>query len=714
MRLFKVHTKTRVLADIESFYKNNKNTKVIALAGNPNVGKSTVFNALTGLHQHTGNWTGKTVSSAAGFCKIDNNTYKLVDIPGTYSLIPHSAEEEVSRDFICFGSPDAVIVVCDATVLERNLNLVLQILEVTENVVVCVNLLDEARSKGVSVDLDKLSRILGVPVVGTVARDKKTLGNLLSAVGEVINGVPRIKLKPAVLYPNEIENAISIVSPAVSKLTDKIDSRWLSLKLIDGDNSLLLECEKKWGIDLIDNENIKNAVITANGYLKKCGLGGEKYKDKIVASIMQRAEEIASKTVTYKTYKYSDRDRKIDKILTGKFTAYPVMLLMLAAIFWITVAGANYPSELLSDLFSQGQKYLVKLLVFLKFPPFLKGLIADGIYKVLTWVISVMLPPMAIFFPLFTLLEDLGYLPRVAFNLDKPFKKCNACGKQALTMCMGLGCNAVGVVGCRIIDSPRERLLAVLTNSFVPCNGRFPAIISLITIFFIGAAGGLFSSVMSAILLLAVIVLGVFTTFAVTFLLSKTLLKGVPSSFVLELPSFRKPQIGKVLIRSILDRTLFVLGRAAVVAAPAGALIWIMANFRIDGISLLNLTADFLEPIGSFLGLDGVILLGFILGFPANEIVIPIIIMTYMASGNMVDITDLSLMRELFAANGWTAVTALCTVLFSLFHWPCSTTLMTVKKETGSIKWTLLAAVLPTVVGATLCIIVNLLSKIFM
>ena len=345
-------------------------------------------------------------------------------------------------------------------------------------------------------------------------------------------------------------------------------------------------------------------------------------------------------------------------------------------------------------------------------PAPLTGALMDGVYRVLTWVVSVMLPPMAIFFPLFTLLEDFGYLPRVAFNLDHSFQKAGACGKQALTMCMGFGCNAAGVTGCRIIDSPRERLIAAVTNNFVPCNGRFPTIISIISMFFLGSIAAPLDSVLSAVLLALLIALAVGITFAVSRLLSKTILKGIPSSFTLELPPYRRPQIGKVIIRSIFDRTLFVLGRAAAVAAPAGLLIWLTANIYIGGESIFAHCAGFLDPAARLFGMDGIILLAFILGFPANETVLPIILMGYLATGTLTELGSTEVMRELLTANGWTWVTAVCVILFSLFHWPCSTTCITIKKETGSLKWALLSVALPTAVGLAICFIVNQTSNI--
>lgn len=691
--------------------KRSENDKVIALAGNPNVGKSTVFNALTGLNQHTGNWPGKTVANAQGYCATAKHGCVFVDIPGTYSLMAHSAEEEVARNFICFGKPDAVVVVCDATALERNLNLVLQTMEVSDRVVVCVNLMDEAARKGISIDLKKLSRILGVPVVGTSARKKKTLSALLDAVDSALEKESKLDFK--IDYPDAVEKAVNIVEKETRlAVKDRRRAKWLALKLLENDPSLTKELTALAGDEFLNSPALFSARSQAEELLFENGITTDKLKDIIVSSAVEYAERIADETVTFKNQKYAAFDRKLDRFLTGKLTGYAVMIVLLAFVFWLTVTGANYPSEILSSFFGKIEIRLDELFVRLNSPDWLRGALVSGVWRVLSWVVSVMLPPMAIFFPLFTLLEDSGYLPRIAYNLDRPFKKCNACGKQALTVCMGFGCNAAGIVGCRIIDSKRERLLAILTNNFVPCNGRFPLLISVITMFFIGTSSGVVPSLLAAALLTGAIVLSLAVSMLVTKLLSLTVLKGVPSSYTLELPPYRKPQIGKVIVRSIFDRTLFVLGRAAAVAAPAGLIIWITANVFINGQSLLSLMSSALDPIGRFMGLDGVILVAFILGFPANETVIPLMIMAYAASGTLTDQTGLAETLNLFVANGWTPVTAVNVILFSLMHWPCSTTLITIKKETGSIKWTILSVIIPTVCGAALCIAVNLLSKL--
>ncbi len=688
--------------------KKSESDLVVALAGNPNVGKSTVFNALTGMNQHTGNWPGKTVANAQGSFSGKSRRYTLVDLPGTYSLTAHSAEEEIARNFICFAKPDIVAVVCDATCLERSMNLVLQTLEITENVIVLINLMDEAKRKGISINEKRLSERLGVPVVGVSARKKKSLAPFIDAIEKMPCGGKTFRVE----YPQTIEKAVAAVEPTVRKFAEgKINSRWLSLRLLDPDNSLEKEISGCLGGRFLDSPELRLALSKAKAVLDRSGTDCEKIGDEIASALVASAEKICLGAV--KGGKdYSKLDRRIDRILTSPLTGYPVMLLMLAIIFWLTIVGANYPSELLSGALFGLQDKLSELFMSLNAPQWLHDSLVLGVYRVLAWVVSVMLPPMAIFFPLFTLLEDSGFLPRIAYNLDKPFRLCSACGKQALTMCMGFGCNAAGVIGCRIIDSPRERLLAVMTNSLVPCNGRFPALISIISMFFIASAGGAFSSFLSAATLTGVIALSVAMTFAATKLLSKTILKGVPSSFTLELPPYRKPQFVKTIVRSVFDRTLFVLGRAAAVAAPAGLVIWAAANIRIGDISLLGRFSDLLDPFARLMGLDGVILAAFILGFPANEIVIPIILMSYSALGTLPEIGNASDILLILTENGWTDSTAICFILFSLMHWPCSTTVITIKKETGSLKYTLLAAALPTAMGVASCMIINGLLKI--
>jgi len=691
--------------------KEKESDTVIALGGNPNVGKSTVFNELTGMNQHTGNWPGKTVANAQGTHTYQGQDYILVDLPGTYSLMAHSTEEEIARDFLLFGGADAAVIVCDATCLERNLNLVLQTMEITSNVVVCVNLMDEAKKKGIEIDIPVLEEQLGVPVVGTSARSGKGLKELMKRVRQVTTGEYTPKPR-AVRYPQALEKAIAVLEPVLNQeLGDSLNNRWLSVRLMDQDPTLLSGIREHLQCDLLENNVVVKALDEAKYILDQAHIQEEVFQDRVVSCIVLAAEEVCMETVPCARCVANDRDRKLDKLLTSRLTGIPIMLLLLCVVFWITITGSNLPSEILADGLFWVQDRLTDFFVWAGVPMVLHDILVLGVYRVLAWVVSVMLPPMAIFFPLFTLLEDFGYLPRVAFNLDHQFSKAKACGKQALTMCMGFGCNAAGVVGCRIIDSPRERLIAILTNNFVPCNGRFPTLIAIISMFFVGSFTGVFDTAISTLILAGTIVLGVLLTFLISRFLSETLLRGEPSSFTLELPPYRTPQIGRVLVRSLLDRTLFVLGRAVSVAAPAGLVIWVMANITVGDMSILAHCSGFLDPFAKLLGMDGVILLAFILGFPANEIVVPIIIMAYMSTNTILEMDSLTELKELLVANGWTWVTAVSTMLFCLIHWPCSTTCLTIKKETGSWKWTGLSILLPTIVGILVCFVFTIVVR---
>lgn len=664
----------------------------VVLAGNPNVGKSTVFNALTGMRQHTGNWTGKTVETAVGKTSFEGGTVSLYDVPGTYSLLSASDDERAAENEICFGKKDCVVVVCDAGCLERNLNLVLQIIEARKSVAVCVNMLDEAKKKGITPDVEKLSALLGVPVVGLSARKNKNWAPLLSAAKKACENKDAL----TVTYPEKAEKYISKLAKALEEnFRLSVGYRFAARRLLEEDSDFSERLAFESGGDVL------GLAAEISEEMKSDGIFPSDLGETATTAIFDAAREIADKTLTFSEPEYIKKQAKIDSVITSKKLAVPLMLLLLSAVLFVTVKGANYPSELLSDfLLGLEEPFYAVLSSFL--PTVFCEAVVFGVYRVLAWVVAVMLPPMAIFFPLFTLLEDLGYLPRLAFNLDNCFSKCGACGKQALTMCMGFGCNAVGVTGCRIISSRREKLIAILTNSFVPCNGRFPMLISLITMYIASS-----SSLLSSAALTVTVAAGVFMTFLASKFLSSTLLRGEPSSFILELPPFRMPQIGKTLVRSVFDRTLFVLSRAVSVAAPSGLVIWLLSNVALGGSSLLSYMTGFLDPFARFFGLDGVILTAFILGFPANEIVFPIIVAAYLAEGRLTEITELSAFKALLCANGWTLKTALCTLSFALFHWPCSTTLLTVKKETGSLKYTALAAALPTAVGLCLCFVIN-------
>ena len=689
-----------------------KANKTIALAGNPNVGKSTVFNALTGMHQHTGNWAGKTVGNAFGSYRFENRQYTLVDLPGTYSLFAHSKEEEFAGEYITAGKCDAVAVVCDATCLARSLHLVLQIAERTPNVLVCVNLMDEAKRHGLEIDLEELSLRLSLPVVGLSARSGKGLSEFRASAAEICK-TPREEAF-YVEYPAAVEASILQLEGIFAGSAEKLplSARALALELLQDETGTVQLCRKHFGTDLYAHPQTVAAVARVFAELREKGFDKIRLEDTFSGSIDRAAKDIADSAVTESPQKRKRVQDALDRLFLERKTGVPIMLLLLLLVFWITIVGANYPSEALSALLFRIQDYLLLFCDKIGVSPWLRDMLVLGMYRVLAWVVAVMLPPMAIFFPLFTLLEDFGYLPRVAFHLDHQFRKADTCGKQALTMCMGFGCNAVGVTGCRIIDSPRERLVAMLTNSLVPCNGRFPTLISIITMFFLGAASGFAASALSSLLLTVTIVFSVFCTFAISKFLTTTVLRGVPSAFTLELPPYRRPQVLKVIVRSVFDRTLFVLGRAVSVAAPAGLVIWLFANLHIGDNTLLQICADFLDPFARLLGFDGVVLLAFILGMPANEIVFPIIIMAYMSSGSILEFDTLQELRTLLVANGWTTATAISVMLFSLLHWPCATTLLTIKKETKSVKWTLVSLVLPTAVGICTCMAFNGIVKL--
>lgn len=705
---------------------------VVALAGNPNTGKSTIFNALTGLRQHTGNWTGKTVARSEGSYQFHDRKYKVIDLPGTYSLISSSLDEEIARNFVLFGKPDVTVIVVDATRLERNLNLVLQMLEISSRAIVCINLVDEAKKKGLRIDTKQISRDLGIPVIPTVARDQQGIYDLLNAIEKIALSEEPINARTTLAYSSEISSPIDQLETKIKSAYPELpNAKWLATRLLDEDESLYkalqngeliatssADADASKSKLIAGGKEIISTAITLKGQLP------EDFHDKLIERTFQEAEQIAEKAIVKVGEKRSfNLDLFLDKIFISPIFGYPVMFLLFAFMFWLTIAGANVPSALLFDLLVGKMHPLLKEgAEFLQFPWWLSGFLVDGMYLATAWVISVMLPPMAIFFPMFTLLEDFGYLPRVAFNMDNLFKKAGAHGKQVMTMMMGFGCNAAGVVATRIIDSPRERLIAIITNNFAICNGRWPTQILIATIFIGSLVPAHIAGMVSAMAVVGIAILGVVLTFVVSWGLSNTVLKGKPSVFSLELPPYRIPKFWQVVYTSIIDRTMFVLWRAIVFALPAGAAIWLISNINIAGEPIAAHMINFLDPVGWFLGLNGIILVAYIVAIPANEIVIPTVLMLIVlmtgaqgytdGAGVIFETDSIDSLASILKAGGFTLLTAVNLMLFSLIHNPCSTTIFTIFKETKSAKWTAVSTFLPIVLGVIITASIALIWRL--
>lgn len=666
---------------------------IVGLCGNPNVGKSTLFNRLTGLRQHTGNWPGKTVGSAVG----NWGDAELVDTPGSYSLRARSAEEGLTRDYILFSRADRLVFITDATNLQRSLLLALQVLELRGDLVLCVNLMDEARRRGIRVDTEKISARLGIPVVPMNAASGEGVGELEAALRLPVGRARPLKLAPAV------QDALAPLAVYLSG--QPLSPLWLARTLVSGDEDLCAALRQHMCLDPARDSELARLITEARAELAESGYKEEQLEDEATAALAAWAFSVCDGAVRKESRVVTSR---ADRLLTHPVWGTAVMLGLLSFLLWLTIRAANVPSEFLCRvLFSFGERMRSWFLTC-GVSERLTSALCDGLWRTTAWVVGVMLPPMAIFFPLFTLLEDTGYLPRVAFNMDGAFSRCGACGKQGLCMLMGLGCNAVGVTGSRIIDSQRERLLAQLTNALIPCNGRFPLMLVLVTVFF-GGRG----TYVPALLLTGLVLLGVCLTFLLSYILSVTVLRGAASSFALELPPYRKPQWGSVILRSIPERTLKVLGRAVCVAAPAGLLIWMLANTHVGETSLLQWGRGILEKPGRLLCMDGAILLGFLLALPANEIALPAMLLIYSGGTMLESYASHAQLHGVLLANGWDGFTAAAVLLFSLCHWPCATTLLTIRKESGSRGWMILAAILPTLCGVLLCGMVALCRRFF-
>ncbi|KZZ83280.1 MULTISPECIES: nucleoside recognition domain-containing protein [Bacillaceae] len=436
-------------------------------------------------------------------------------------------------------------------------------------------------------------------------------------------------------------------------------------------------------------------------------------RDEIVQSLHEKSKELCARTVTFSKTKEDVRTEKLDAVLTSPIFGFPIMLIMLGAVFYLTIAGANVPSSMLGEFFSWIEGYLTIFFQWMGAPEWLYGILVLGLFRGTTWVISVMLPPMAIFFPVFALLENFGYLPRVAFNMDRIFKQVGAHGKQSLTMAMGFGCNAAAMMSTRIIESPRERMLAILTNNFVPCNGRWGTLIILSSLFMAAGFTGGWASLVTTAVIVGIVLFGVIVTFFVSFVLSKTALKGVPTHYTLELPPYRKPKVWDTVVRASLTRSISVLMRAVKIAAPAAMLTWILANVFIGDTSILMYFVNFLDPFGKMLGMDGYILAAFLIGLPANEIVLPVLLMGYLSTGSLTEVDNLMDLKQIFLDHGWTWLTALNMMLFSLLHFPCGTTLINIYKETKSKKWTFMSFIIPTVIAIAVTFILAQAAFLF-
>ena len=595
-----------------------------------------------------------------------------------------------------------------------------------------MNLIDEAKRHGIAIDLDRLSKELGVPVVGTSARRGDGVDELISVALNMARGKTETRPYRIETHQAEVEVVVAdLVTELEAAFPNLPNARWVALRLLNADEAVEDAVRSgELGLLMSDGKSEDIAPAPRDPAPLEVRLGvlsrasalrwnlPHDFHDALSHRLYDVAQEIASKSqaMGLKRARF-DVDRALDKVLTSRVLGFPAMLLVLAVVFWITIAGANVPSRMLASLLVEdGHRWLTALGAAVGMPAWLNGFLFDGVYLATAWVISVMLPPMAIFFPLFTLLEDFGYLPRVAFNLDGLFRRVGAHGKQALTMSMGFGCNAAGVVATRIIDSPRERLIAIITNNFSLCNGRWPTQILIATLFIGALAPPHLTGVVSASAVVGIALLGIFMMFVASWLLSSTVLKGEASTFSLELPPYRPPRILQTLYTSIIDRTLIVLWRAVVFAVPAGAVIWLVSNITIGDASIAAHAIEWMNPFGMLLGLNGVILLAFVVAIPANEIMIPTVLMlTVLASGLsgvgegagvMFELDSAAAMGGVLQAGGWTLLTAVSLMLFSLLHNPCSTTIYTIYKETGSAKWTTVAALLPLAMGFVVCFLV--------
>lgn len=647
---------------------DNMKKKRACFVGNPNVGKSSLFNFLTHKNEHTGNWTGKTVKNAYATFSYKDTLWEVVDLPGTYSLIGESKEEKIASSFVCSLDYDLAVVVLDASNLERSIVLLLEVLDVTDRVIVCLNLMDEAKAQKINIDVLKLQQRLNVPIVITKASDGTGCARLCDEMNHFKVNPNIFKVKHEGKIANYLKLTNSYADKPVSYLYQEKNCEKESLQKV-------LRFYKNY----ISREELLKSYIHCT--------------DKLLENIVERKEQTLKK-----------EDIFWNKILSHKISSFVVTSIIFLVILWLTIFASNIPSDLMFSFFASGESFLLSFFSFL--PDFIVQPLILGGYRTFYWVISVMLPPLIIFFPLFSYLEDYGLFPRIAFNMDKPFKKCGSCGKQSLTMCMGLGCNAIGVTNTRIMEDKKMRILAILTNNFMPCNGRFPAMITMLSLFFIRDTS-LFGSFLVALGLLLIIVLGIVLTFLWTKILNHFLFKKEEVMFILELPTFRRPSVWKTFSQALKEKAFPVLKRAMLVSFPLGILIYLLASWHLGNSTFLLLLVDKLNNFGHLFGLDGAIILAFILGMPANEIVIPSLLLCYTKSNALVSYTSMESLRHILVNNGWTWLTALCFLIIMLCHYPCTTTLLSIKKESKSWSYTILAFLIPTLTGLFLSFIIN-------
>ncbi len=666
-----------------------KENKLILLSGYPNTGKTTIFNLLTKKYKYTNNLCGRKLNTKIG--KIKNNKeYIIVDLPGVYSLLSMNDEEVLTRDTILFDNAYKNVIVVDSCFLERNLNLVLQMLEINKKIILCLNFIDELDSKNIEIDKEKLSTLLDLPVIMCSAKNK-------IGIDDLINNFDVEKSSSySINYGKKVEEILNKFIPLIGlDAIYNINKRFIALKLLEGDKSIVKSIYIRYGVDILSKE--------VNEFLRDINF--EEMRRIIAIEVNNESKRISLEVIKYLNKDINQTSRKIDKIITSKRWGIPLFLLIFTIILYLTIVLTSYFSQFLNFIFHFIENKLYEIFIYLKVVKYIYNPLLFSIFKSVGYIISIMLLPMVIFFALFSLGEECGFLSRIAFNFDKMFKCFKSHGKHALTTCMGFGCNACSVIQTRMIDSPRDKIIAAITNNFIPCSGKLPMLISIITIFFVSEKN---SNILVALILITLMTFGILISLIVSKILATTLLKGVTSYFTLELSPYRKPNIINVIKRSVMDKTFFILKRVIKVALLGGLVIWLFANINISNLSLLNHISNFLDPFAKLIGLDGFILFAFILALPATEMVLPLILMGYLSTKTTNEISNIIELKKVLVNNGWDIIKAISVCLFSLMHFPCMTTLITIKKEIG-LKWSIISFIIPTAIGISILFVFNLI-----